>query len=510
MWSKIQRWCILAFSGVFAVIWCWLLLVVAEGFQESKKIGLEVVLLAGSLTLIGFLIKKYGTFLWERKQIWLAGSVSLLAAMAAGLFYMGMSLRVHPGWDFGAVYLGAVELTENGVFSDQSNWYFTTYPNNVAACLFLTVFFKIFGGLCDYITLGVLLNIFLILLGLVFLLLLIRHLYGERWAFLGILLCALFLPFYMHAPIFYTDTFALPFVTGTFLAYQLRKKDARFLILTALVLALGYKVKGSLGVILIALLIHIWLQKGKALEHTKQSLLLLVPFLLLVGFLTVVPGQMSFMDTSEAEKHEFPLEHWIALGIQGSGGYNGDIYWMTASVEGKAEKAVVDRRFIQEKLEEYGFAGMCSHLKEKVLFTWGDGVYFAPEKLYRDPLKESPLHAWVLYYGENYAKTYRYCSAIHLLLLLGILLSVIRNLLDKKSRREIVAMQLAVFGLFLFLLIWETRSRYLVNFVPVFVLLGIDGLQGLPLIAALSKACLRKLRRSPGSIPEASDSPGPG
>ena len=38
-------------------------------------------------------------------------------------------------------------------------------------------------------------------------------------------------------------------------------------------------------------------------------------------------------------------------------------------------------------------------------------------------------------------------------------------------------MQLAVFGLFLFLLIWETRSRYLVNFVPVFLLLGADGLR---------------------------------
>ena len=36
-------------------------------------------------------------------------------------------------------------------------------------------------------------------------------------------------------------------------------------------------------------------------------------------------------------------------------------------------------------------------------------------------------------------------------------------------------MQLAVFGLFLFLLLWETRSRYLVNFVPVFFLLGLDG-----------------------------------
>ena len=38
-------------------------------------------------------------------------------------------------------------------------------------------------------------------------------------------------------------------------------------------------------------------------------------------------------------------------------------------------------------------------------------------------------------------------------------------------------MQIAVFGLFLFLLIWETRSRYLVNFVPIFILLGIDGIQ---------------------------------
>lgn len=509
MWSKVQRWCILIFSGVFAVIWCWLLPTVAQDFQESKKIGLLALLLVGGLTLPGYLLKKYGAPLFKRRGIWQAGSVCLLAAIAAGLFYMGMELRVNPGWDFGAVYQGAVELTENGVFSEQSNWYFTTYPNNVAACLFLTLFFRIFGGLCDYITLGVLLNVFLILLGLVFLLLLLCHLYGERWAFLGILICALFFPFYMHAPIFYTDTFALPFVTGAFLTYQLRKKDPRFLLLTAFVLAFGYKVKGSLGVILIALLIHIWLQKGKAIEHTKQSLLLLVPFLLLVGFLTVIPGQMSFLDTRDADKNEFPLEHWLAMGLEGSGGYNGDIYWMTASVEGKAEKAAVDRKFIQKKLKEYGFTGMCSHLKEKILFTWGDGVYFAPEKLYRDPLKESPLHAWVLYYGEDYTKTYRYCSAFQMLLLFGILLSVIRNFFDKKSRREIQAMQLAVFGLFLFLLIWETRSRYLVNFVPVFVLLGIDGLSGLPLIAAQSKAFLGKHGRSPDSIPEASDSPDP-
>ncbi len=105
-------------------------------------------------------------------------------------------------------------------------------------------------------------------------------------------------------------------------------------------------------------------------------------------------------------------------------------------------------------------------------------MYFAPEKLKRDPMKESRLHSWVLYDGADYPKTYRFCSAVHLLLLTGILTSLIKNIWKKGEVREAGAMQLAVFGLFLFLLIWETRSRYLINFVPIFILLGLDGIAG--------------------------------
>ena len=209
----------------------------------------------------------------------------------------------------------------------------------------------------------------------------------------------------------------------------------------------------------------------------KKSVLLLVPFLLLVGLLTVVPGKLPFFDASDREKNEFPMEHWVAMGLVDSGGYNAGVYWMTASTEGKEAKKEVDRQFIRETLEEYGVPGMLDHLKKKIEFTWGDGVYFAPEKLKRDPVKTSWLHSWVLYDGADYQKTYRYCSAVQLLILGGILLSVLSNFLRKGEVREVQAMQLAVFGLFLFLLIWETRSRYLVNFVPVFLLLGADGLR---------------------------------
>lgn len=487
MWNKVRQGCILLFSGAFVLLWCWLVLTVAVSFEQSKKVCLLAVGLLAVFLLAVILLKRYASGIWGNEKVWLAGSGILLLLMAGGFLYTGLSLRVFPGWDFGSVYLGAVELAEDGTFSDQSKWYFTTYPNNVAVCLFLAGFFKLFGGLGDYITLGVLLNIFLLVLGIGFLFLLVLRMYGVRSAFLALLLCALFAPFYMHTPIFYTDTFALPFVTGAFLAYELRKKNTKFLILTAVILALGYKTKGSLGVILIALLIHIWLQKGKAAELVKQSAMLIAPFLFMVIFLNVLPGQMSLLDAADKQKNEFPFEHWLAMGLEGSGGYNGDIYWMTASVEGKEEKTAVDRAFIREKLQEYGFSGMCQHLKKKILFTWGDGVYFAPEKLKRDPLQESPLHPWVLYDGAQYGKTYRYCSAVQLLLLGGILLSVLCNLLQKGEVKEVQAMQLAVFGLFLFLLIWETRSRYLVNFVPVFILLGIDGLQGV-------KQCWRNKR----------------
>lgn len=475
MGDKIQKWCILLFSAGFAAVWIWVCGISALSMSQTKKICALAAGLLGAAALAAWLFGKLSRKAADGRRFWRILSCLLLVLMGAGLLYAGMELKVYPGWDFGAVYQGAVEIVENGAFSESSNWYFTTYPNNVAVCMFLAGFFKLFGGLGSYITLGVLLNVVLILLGMVFTCLLAEKLYGSRAGFLVLLFCAFFLPFYMHAPIFYTDTFALPFVTGSFLLYQYRKKDARWLILTAAVLAVGYKVKGSLGVILIALLIHLWLHREGAAERLKKSVFLLVPFLLLVGFLTVVPEKMPFFDASEKEKNEFPVEHWLAMGLAGSGGYNADIYWMTASTEGKEAKKEVDRQYIRDTLEEYGVRGMAEHLRAKVVFTWGDGVYFAPEKLKRDPVKESALHSWVLYDGADYPKTYLYCSAVQLLILAGILLSVLRNFFEKGRVREIQAMQLAVFGLFLFLLLWETRSRYLVNFVPVFFLLGLDG-----------------------------------
>ena len=146
MSAKIQKICVGLFSGGAALVWLRVCYMAAVSLNETKKIGLLALGLLVVFLLLTFLTEKLSGRLKNEKRFWRGASLTLLLLMAAGLLYCGLQLRVYPGWDFGSVYQGAVEIAEDGAFSESSNWYFTTYPNNVAVCMFLAVFFKIFGG----------------------------------------------------------------------------------------------------------------------------------------------------------------------------------------------------------------------------------------------------------------------------------------------------------------------------------------------------------------------------
>ena len=49
----------------------------------------------------------------------------------------------------------------------------------------------------------------------------------------------------------------------------------------------------------------------------------------------------------------------------------------------------------------------------------------------------------------------------------------------KKPEKNETILRLSIFGLFLFLLIWETRSRYLVNYLPVMQIISFIGIERL-------------------------------
>ena len=56
---------------------------------------------------------------------------------------------------------------------------------------------------------------------------------------------------------------------------------------------------------------------------------------------------------------------------------------------------------------------------------------------------------------------------------------IFRKYLPEKLKSLQLILTISIFGLFLFLLIWEAQSRYLINFIPIFLLTGYLGVIGL-------------------------------
>lgn len=133
------------------------------------------------------------------------------------------------------------------------------------------------------------------------------------------------------------------------------------------------------------------------------------------------------------------------------------------------------REEIKRRVEEYGFSGMVSHLVQKNGFTWGDGSYTVMIKIARDRAPDTWIDRYVHFQGENPKPFAYYCQFMFFALVLGMALSGFWVLRKKDYARRYFVFGLAVFGLALFLMVWETRTRYLLHFLPVMLAFAVPG-----------------------------------
>ena len=106
----------------------------------------------------------------------------------------------------------------------------------------------------------------------------------------------------------------------------------------------------------------------------------------------------------------------------------------------------------------------------KIAYTWTDGTFFSFEKLRREPIHKKYLK---FVYSENGKNSiYWLLSNVEWFIIITLMLIGIikRKYLPKELKELQLLIFISIFGLFLFLLIWETRSRYLVNYIPLFLI----------------------------------------
>ena len=461
----------------FALVW--LLCIVTVGWQSA----LVALVLLAVLWGLGRGIARLQPCTADR-LFWLAFCVFVLAAGA-----FAFAGKVEPAWDFGRVYHGALEITTSGSIQIDSQYFLESNNNFFLALLLAPVF--IAGSLAGFssLTSGILFNLLAIDASILMLWRVAHRQWGAQRALAVAVGCFGCAGLWLYGPIFYTDTLSMPLAC---LALLLAQQWNRVTGGTRLLLAagmgvtafVGYRIKPTVLIVFVALVLW-WLlssRRGIAAACTGA-----VVFALLMGLWSVILAHNPILDTTELERYRLPPMHYVMMGLKNPGGYDEQDHMASQalpSAEARTQHAVQE---IKARLQAYGPAGLADHIARKLAYTWADGSYFGGHKLSIDPVNQGWLQQWVTPQGSYWQIFILIANAQQLVVCTGLSAAAIGQARSKQCSGLVWTVLIALLGAGVFLLLWETRSRYLVGLLPLILLAAQQGLEQLLHLKAAKK-----------------------
>lgn len=425
---------------------------------------------------------------------------SALLLMLILLLVSGCAMCIAPFNDTGSTYYAAAEVLQHGHISTEINqytscyWathtsnhdYFLIYPNNLFLVFYQVCYYKILSFFLPvdmYSVSGyhaaVLLNSLSIVSAVGCGVFTAKKCRGNCGAILFLLFSVLFIPYYLHAYKAYSDTLSMPYMSAALFCFVLSRKTGSFTIssfqnvfLCGFFLVLGILIKGSALILLVAFIICLILQSRPLKQKLMELTLLSLTVLVLLNSWSVYKDNCSWIDTSRADELEIPSIHWIMMASVGSGGYRQSDFDYTQSYPDLAQKKAA---VLEEFLRRVKSYGSCSDFLQfeiqKVAAVLADGKYAQKEHLELTFSSAPGLSNWVSEEGEYYDLFYCYITIFITLFYFSILISILLRIFTKKTLHIDMLFQIIIFGSYLFFSFWEFKSRYLLNFVPVYMLI---------------------------------------
>lgn len=441
------------------------------------------VLAAGIIPLIYRLLIKI-----KKPYSWIIVGLIGIAILVFQIFIikdLGVSQNYNSWEDQWRVNTTAYSLVDSNGIPEEHFDYFSNFPHNLfivkisQAALTIGKFFGLTNFL-SYYQILMILNTFFIDIAIILGILCLKRFFGKEAILPGTLLFGIMsVPIMLYIPICYTDTFSMPFIMAIFYLLLWGRDNLPLLgkkqyIIYGIVLGLLTFVAMSLKITALILVIAasiFFLPKIKK----KFAPILISATLVVVPFWAIWSGyENSVLDSSR----RVPLTHWIMMGLSGNGNWNQQDYSETfATINNHEDVVQKNLNTISERFDTLGFNGYMSVLGQKISTTWGDGTFYAPYKLMLGNNNQTQLHK-VFTAGTSYSKqTYKILNIVWLTALLLICFYSIKNIFkDEDIFFNII--KLAIVGLFIFLLIWETRSRYVINYLPLIIILTFYSIQG--------------------------------
>ena len=286
-----------------------------------------------------------------------------------------------------------------------------------------------------------------------------------------------FLPFLFYVPIVYTDTLSLPFVIMGI--YYFISKEGRItdniygLILALLSISIGALIKPSLIIVLLAAIIILFIY------HKKKyyCLLPLIVFLVINFAYTSAIWSGKVINNMQKDVN-MPQTHYLMMGqnTQSLGiYYSPDV----ALDQDKIKQGVPIKQIESEdihlaigRISERGFKGNLSFFILKISKTWNEPDFYSLNKLNRQPLNPQ----FIAFLQQNKVLSF-ILDSFYLTILCLSLYAIWRSVFKREEEPEVfILLKLSLLGVFIFLTFWETRSRYLLNFIPLLLLYATYGL----------------------------------
>lgn len=389
-------------------------------------------------------------------------------------------LFIKPSWDYSRVLVQARELALGNYGFPE--YFYDLYPNNIGLTLLMGAIFKLVNIFTDrdiiYLGVAIMFNILMINASIYVLYKLIYKLFGLSRATMFTIFVIMITPFYSYSQIVYTDTTTMVFpIAMLLMLYNYINSEKRnkyiYLICIGIIGVIGTILKTNIVICLIAIFIYLILT-NKLIIGVKNCVIISIPFVIIISiYQSLVPKFIPI----EYKEAGLPYTHWVMMGLKGPYGfYDSDDVKFSKGIkleQGKEATREANISVIKERLNNYGVKGCLELVNKKVETTWGDGTYFAPNKLSRFPIGENNVRKYVI--GDKKAAFVYISQFSHVIILITILIGAIKAY--KKPTDFVKVIHISIFGVFLFLILWETRSRYLICYLPVMILAcsyGID------------------------------------
>ncbi len=404
---------------------------------------------------------------------------------------IGYYMEYTPSGDNFMLYKASQVLAKQGHFDPDSDFilYFGRFSNQWGFLLLLTIFNKLLFscGIHNLFYSHVLLQIVLYECGFIAIFSISKRINGVH----GVLKTFFFLifcfPLYLAASVLYTDTFSLPFVLFA-LYTSIRiiesnnwKSTLLWSFLCGISTVIGGQIKMTVAIVFIAAVI-VWVFTfpfKKAILSISVTLTIFI-----IGSACIHSYVLNrYLDKEIYKQEHTPIIHWIMMSIPDGdnpyGGVSSKDYALTWQMmdDGASHQEVMQSIYsrIKDKIYTLRFPNrLLLALSRKNAAAIGDGSFGMTEMLDDGPVRYNVISKIVLENGPAYSHYVAVTSGIWASVLFYTLLSAWfkRNSFSSKE----LLLYISCLGILLFLMIWEARSRYLFNFIPLF-LVAAGGIQ---------------------------------